>query len=115
MALYEKVPFVETVHCRFLRPPPCKTVSCWLRWPSPPHRIVRHPVYIAMAIAMIGASIVTRSVVGLLAAVFLFLPAEIHRARLEERALEERFGTTWAEYAARTGFFVPRFARGRHA
>lgn len=76
-----------------------------------PFRIVRHPLYVAMTLAMIGASIVTKSAVGLLMAVLLFLPAEIHRARLEERELEEKFGSTWRDYAARTAFFFPRLGR----
>ncbi len=60
-----------------------------------------------MTIALIGANLVTRSAVGLLTLIILFLPAEIHRARLEERALEDKFGAAWREYAKRTGFFVP--------
>jgi protein-S-isoprenylcysteine O-methyltransferase Ste14 len=40
----------------------------------------------------------------------LFLSAEIHRARFKERKLEERFGEAWREYAARTGFLLPRLA-----
>jgi len=80
-----------------------------------PFRVVRHPVYVAMAIALIGASIVTRSAFGLLAVALLFLPAEIHRAKREKRALEEKFGNSWKEYAVRTGFFFPRFGRGHPA
>jgi protein-S-isoprenylcysteine O-methyltransferase Ste14 len=72
-----------------------------------PFRYVRHPVYVAMTIALIGASLVTRSGAGLLVVVVLFVPVEIHRARLEDRALEEKYGGAWREYAARTGFFVP--------
>jgi protein-S-isoprenylcysteine O-methyltransferase Ste14 len=77
-----------------------------------PFRMVRHPVYVGMVIAMVGASIVTRSAVGLLLAFVVFLPLEIHRARLEEQALEERFGSEWREYAARTGPFIPRIGTG---
>jgi protein-S-isoprenylcysteine O-methyltransferase Ste14 len=76
-----------------------------------PFRFVRHPVYVAMTIAMIGASLVTQSAAGLLVVVVLFFPAEIHRARLEDRALEEKYGSAWREYAARTGFFVPWIGR----
>jgi len=78
-----------------------------------PFRVVRHPVYVAMTVAMIGASLVTRSALGLLAVGLLFLPTEIHRAKREERALEEKFGGTWKDYAVCTGFFFPRFGRRR--
>ena len=71
------------------------------------------PVYLVMTMAMIGANVVTRSVAGFLVAVLLFLPAEIHRARLEERVLEEKFGEAWRSYAARAEFFIPRFGRRR--
>ena len=72
-----------------------------------PFRFVRHPTYLAMSVAMVGASIATRSVVGLAVVALVFLPAEIHRARLEERALRQRFGERWQEYASEVGFFVP--------
>lgn len=74
-----------------------------------PFQFVRHPTYLAMVIAKVGSSFVTRSIVGLALSLFVFLPAEVHRARLEERALEEKFGETWRDYASRTGFFLPRF------
>lgn len=72
-----------------------------------PFRFVRHPTYLAMSVAMVGASIATRSVVGLVVVGLVFLPAEIHRARLEERALRQRFGERWQEYASEVGFFIP--------
>ena len=73
-----------------------------------PFRLVRHPTYVAMLGALVGASIATRSAVGLAVTLLVFLPVEIHRARLEERALGEMFGENWKEYASVTGFFVPR-------
>jgi protein-S-isoprenylcysteine O-methyltransferase Ste14 len=72
-----------------------------------PYRYVRHPVYAGTTVAMLGASLAARSLVGLLLTAVLFLPVEIHRARLEDRALHERFGVTWQTYPARTGFFLP--------
>jgi protein-S-isoprenylcysteine O-methyltransferase Ste14 len=64
-----------------------------------PFRAVRHPVYLGMSRAMIGASVVARSVAGLPLTLLLVLPIEIHRARLEERALKETFGAEWKTYA----------------
>jgi protein-S-isoprenylcysteine O-methyltransferase Ste14 len=37
----------------------------------------------------------------------LFLPSEIYRAKLEEKALESKFGSEWEDYTAQTGFFLP--------
>jgi len=40
--------------------------------------------------------------------VFLFfLPSEVYRAKLEERALESRFRDEWDQYKSRTGFMLP--------
>ena len=80
-----------------------------------PFRVIRHPTYAAMVIALFGVSISTRSAVGLAATLLIFLPVEIHRARLEERALNEAFGEGWKAYAARTGFFFPRVRGGARA
>ena len=73
---------------------------------------VRHPVYAGMAIAACGIPVSTRSWLGLLTVFLLFLPALVYRARLEEEALQERFGAVWEEYVLRTGFFLPRLPQG---
>ena len=75
------------------------------------YRFVRHPVYLASAMAVIGAAMVARRFWGLLSAVGIFLPVEVRRARLEERALEKKFGDAWGEYASRVGFFLPWVGR----
>lgn len=76
-----------------------------------PYRRLRHPVYLGMTIAMIGAMVALRSGYGLLAVALLFLPVEVARARREEEALEWRFGTRWQDYVAEAGFLLPRFRR----
>lgn len=77
-----------------------------------PYQYIRHPIYVAILIALFGASIVTRSAVGFVVAVVLFLPAEVQRARAEERVLAAAFPDTWNRYASRTGFLMPK--RGQH-
>lgn len=72
-----------------------------------PYRFVRHPVYLGMTIAILGVPIALRSWPGLIAALLLFLPTEIYRAKLEEKALLRKFGKEWEKYAAQTGFFLP--------
>jgi protein-S-isoprenylcysteine O-methyltransferase Ste14 len=72
-----------------------------------PYRMVRHPVYLGMTIALLGAAVSLRSWPGMMAVLLLFLPSEIYRARLEERALSAKFGGEWLKYAARTSFILP--------
>jgi protein-S-isoprenylcysteine O-methyltransferase Ste14 len=78
---------------------------------SGPYRFVRHPVYLGITIALVGVTVALRSWPGMLGALLLFLPSEIYRAGLEERALSRRFGSEWKDYAARTGFILPRIGR----
>ena len=72
-----------------------------------PYRFIRHPVYVGTTVALIGVTLSLRSWIGFLAVLILFLPSEIHRAKLEEKALAGKFGTKWDEYHKRTGFFSP--------
>lgn len=78
-----------------------------------PYRFVRHPVYLGTAIALAGVTIVLRSWLGILGVFLLFLPTELHRAKLEEQALARKFGAEWESYARQTNFFLPAFSRGR--
>ena len=72
-----------------------------------PYKFIRHPVYLGTTIALVGVALSLRSWPGLAATVFFFVPSELHRARLEEKALAEKFGEEWIEYAKKTSFFVP--------
>jgi protein-S-isoprenylcysteine O-methyltransferase Ste14 len=72
-----------------------------------PYSIVRHPVYLGLAMVLIGVAIFLRSGTGLLAVLLLSLPASINRARCEEKKLLDAFGRPWEEYASRTGFLIP--------
>lgn len=72
-----------------------------------PFRLVRHPVYLGLALALLGVPVVTRSLSGLAAVLLLFLPAAMYRARLEDQALARKFGPQWQTYAARTRFLLP--------
>lgn len=72
-----------------------------------PYRFIRHPVYVGTTVALVGVTLSLRSWIGFLAVLILFLPSEIHRAKLEDKALAKEFGTKWDEYHKRTGFFYP--------
>ncbi len=72
-----------------------------------PYRWVRHPFYLATALAVVANSLVTANW-------FLALTGGIGfgllvlRTRIEEDKLIERFGEDYKEYMKRTGRFLPR-------
>ena len=73
---------------------------------SGPYRLIRHPMYSGWWLALIGAVLIYRTwiLVVLLASSLLALA---RRARLEERALSERFGAEGEDYAASTKSLIP--------
>ena len=72
-----------------------------------PYRWVRHPFYLATALAVVANSLVTANwflaLTGGIALGLLVL-----RTRIEEEKLIERFGEDYKEYMNRTGRFLPR-------
>jgi protein-S-isoprenylcysteine O-methyltransferase Ste14 len=76
-----------------------------------PYRWVRHPFYVAFALASLANSLVTANwflfVTG--GVVFVLL---VVRTRKEEDRLIERFGDDYLEYMKRTGRFFPRLMAG---
>lgn len=77
-----------------------------------PYRFVRHPVYLGMTFALAGLTIALRSWLGLISVFLLFLPSEVYRAKLEEKALACKFGSEWENYVAQTGFISPFIGKG---
>ena len=75
---------------------------------SGPYRYVRHPFYVAIALQMLGGSLVAANWFILLAGIipFAFLVA---RTNIEEQKLVARFGMEYQDYMRRVGRFVPRF------
>jgi protein-S-isoprenylcysteine O-methyltransferase Ste14 len=76
-----------------------------------PYRWVRHPFYVAVALAMLANALVAANwflfVAGALAVALLAI-----RTAKEEANLLARFGDRYASYMQRTGRFVPRLSRG---
>jgi len=72
-----------------------------------PYRWVRHPFYLAAALAFVANSLVTANwflaLTGGITCGLLLL-----RTRIEEEKLIERFGEDYREYMKRTGRFLPR-------
>ena len=71
---------------------------------SGPYRLVRHPIYTALAAMLIGTSLVF-PVAALPCA--LTITYMVFAARREERDMEQRFPGSYAEYARRSKFIVP--------
>jgi protein-S-isoprenylcysteine O-methyltransferase Ste14 len=70
-----------------------------------PYRFVRHPMYLAVLFAALGAFLVFQTW-----AMAVFLPLStvvIIRASQEERLLEAEFGDEWREYVTRVPMWFP--------
>lgn len=72
-----------------------------------PYRWVRHPFYVAAALAVTANSVVTANwflaLTGVLTVALLAI-----RTGTEEEKLLERFGDAYVRYGVRTGRFIPR-------
>jgi protein-S-isoprenylcysteine O-methyltransferase Ste14 len=78
-----------------------------------PYRIVRHPVYLGIAIHFVGACLATGNVLLILGTVLATFPALYLRAAAEERLLRESLGPAYDAYARRVPMLVPiRFRSG---
>jgi protein-S-isoprenylcysteine O-methyltransferase Ste14 len=75
-----------------------------------PYRWVRHPFYLAFAIAVVANTLVTANAFLALVGTAAFL-AIATRTSIEEQKLIERFGEDYREYMRRTGRFLPRIRR----
>jgi len=72
-----------------------------------PYRIVRHPFYVASALAIIANTLATANwFIGVMGAVATTLL--VIRTTIEEEHLVRRFGEAYLRYAKETGRFVPR-------
>ncbi len=72
-----------------------------------PYRWVRHPYYLATALAVVANSLVTANWFLALTGGIVF-GLLVLRTRIEEEKLIERFGEEYKEYMKRTGRFLPR-------
>ena len=77
-----------------------------------PFRYVRHPIYTGMLAAMLGSALVVGEWRGLIAVLISWL-AFWRKYRLEERFMEELFGSRYLDYRRQVPALLPVF--GRHA
>lgn len=68
--------------------------------------MVRHPLYGGLLLASFGVAGLTDSAIRAAFAVLLF-PILHERARLDEIALHEKFGTDWTNYSKNTKPLLP--------
>jgi protein-S-isoprenylcysteine O-methyltransferase Ste14 len=71
-----------------------------------PYRWVRHPMYTAWAVTLLGYGLLTANWAVTLMAAMAFTVV-VRRTSLEESQLVARFGEAYTEYAARTGRLLP--------
>lgn len=69
-----------------------------------PYRWCRHPLYVCFMVIVLGIDLMFGSPMGVLATLLLAVPSAVYRARLEEKALADRFGGEWEAYKGRTMF-----------
>lgn len=72
-----------------------------------PYKLIRHPLYLSMIISLLGLCLGLRSFSGIAGVFIVFLPAVVYRAKLEEQALENKYGESWQELYRRTSFLIP--------
>jgi len=72
-----------------------------------PFAIVRHPVYLGLAVHFIGACLGTGNWVLIAGTLFVSFPALFVRAREEERLLRTQLGPAYDDYARRVPMLIP--------
>jgi protein-S-isoprenylcysteine O-methyltransferase Ste14 len=72
-----------------------------------PYRLLRHPSYAGLLVAMVGLGLALETWLGLLALILLPLLGVLIRIRVEESALIDALGQEYASYAAETRRLIP--------
>lgn len=71
------------------------------------YRVIRHPIYLSYLLLFSGFCLLTQSLLGL---ILLAISGAItfgNHIRVEEKLLEERFGSAYRDYRARTKKLIP--------
>lgn len=71
-----------------------------------PYRLVRHPIYTGLLLAIFGTDLAIAQVRAALAFLMILVALAV-KWRLEERWMHEQFGQAYADYAQRTPAIVP--------
>ena len=74
---------------------------------SGPYRLVRHPIYTGILLAMVGTFLANGKVRGALAVMLVWLGWTI-KSRMEEEFMVQSFGDRYEQYRRTTGALVPK-------
>jgi protein-S-isoprenylcysteine O-methyltransferase Ste14 len=72
-----------------------------------PYRLVRHPIYLGLALLSMGQALAFGSWPALMIVVFAIVPTFAWRARTEEKLLSRTFDERYTVYRRRTKMIVP--------
>ena len=72
-----------------------------------PYRLVRHPIYLGLALLAMGQALAFGSWPALLIVLFGIVPTFAWRACAEEKLLSRAFGERYAVYRQRTKMIIP--------
>ena len=73
-----------------------------------PYRLVRHPIYLGLALLALGGALAFSNWAAVLIVVCGLVPTFAWRARAEETLLCRTFGETYALYRKHTKMIIPR-------
>jgi protein-S-isoprenylcysteine O-methyltransferase Ste14 len=74
-----------------------------------PYRLVRHPIYLGLALLAKGEALAFGSWPALMIVLSGVVPTFAWRARAEEKLLSRTFGERYAVYRQRTKMIIPHF------
>ena len=72
-----------------------------------PYRVVRHPIYLGLAMLVMGEALAFSSWPAVMIVLFGIVPTFAWRARTEEQLLSRTFGERYAVYRLRTKMIIP--------
>ena len=72
-----------------------------------PYRLVRHPIYLGLALLAMGQALAFASWPALMIVLCGIVPTFAWRARAEEKLLNGTFGERYAAYRQRTRMIIP--------
>jgi len=72
-----------------------------------PYRLVRHPIYLGLALLVMGEALAFASWPALMIVLFGIVPTFVWRARAEEKLLRRTFGERYVLYQQRAKMLIP--------
>jgi hypothetical protein len=76
-----------------------------------PYSVVRHPLYVGNIVMTLGIVMLLRSPLAAICALLVYLWLYERIIAAEEGFLAEKYGNQYEEWAARTPFLIPNFAK----